>query len=326
MKKLRIGVLGSGDIANRVSNTFLHMDDMEMYAVASRNYEHAKAFGEKFGYKHIYRTYEEIMEDPDVDLVYIGLHHPLHYEYSQKCLEYKKPVLCEKPFTINHHETKKLLKDFKKQNLFICEALWTRFLPARKWIEDILNRGIIGKPKMIDVNMIFNICGNIRMTDIQMGGGALLDLGVYALNFASMFFGEEKQMISLHSEWETGVDEQEAVILQYPDDRIAVCKIGMSGCGNAKGIIYGTNGRIEVSDVMNFAHVDVYDKEKHIIDSFSKAEGYTGYEYEFRACKKALEAGKTECEEMPHKETLLLMERYDKIRREWGLVYPCERR
>ena len=325
MEKLRIGVLGSGDIATRVSNTFLNMDDVEMYAVASRNYEHARAFGEKFGYLHSYQTYEEVMEDPNVDLVYIALHHTQHYEFAQKCLKYKKPVLCEKPFTINHYQTEKLFLDFKEQDVFICEALWTRFLPARKWMEDILEKEIIGKLKMIDVNMICNICDNIRMTDIHMGGGALLDLGVYALNFASMFFGEEEKMLSIHSAWKTGVDEQEAVLLQYSDGRIAVCKICMSGCGNAKGVIYGTKGRIEVSDVMNFDRIEVYDQDNRMINKFSKEENHTGYEYEFRACKKALEKRQLECEEMSHEATLSLIKKYDKLRNEWGLAYPCER-
>ncbi|MDO4274531.1 MAG: Gfo/Idh/MocA family oxidoreductase [Eubacteriales bacterium] len=326
MDKLRIGVLGSGDIATRISNTILNMEEVEMYAVASRNYDHARSFGEKFGYKKIYKTYDEVMMDPDVDLVYIALHHTQHYEYAKKCIQYKKPVLCEKPFTINHYQAEDLIREFTKEGLFLNEALWTRFIPARTRITKLLEDGVIGTPKMIDVNMICRICGNIRMTDIHMGGGALLDLGVYALNFASMFFGSEVEEVkTMASFWETGVDEQEVFALKYPQGKIAVCKVSMVGNGSVQGIIYGTEGRIEVSDVMNLGHVTVYNIQNEVVEEFSAEEGTTGYEYEFLACKQALENGKLECLEMPHSETMLLMEQYDRLRAAWGLDYPCER-
>lgn len=326
MGKLRIGVLGSGDIATRVSRTLLHVEEVELYAVASRTYEHAKSFGEKFGYTRIYRTYDELLDDPEVDMVYIGLHHTQHYEYAVKCLEKGKPTLLEKPFTINRYQAGTLVQKFKERKIFLCEALWTRFIPMRRRIEEIIAGGIIGEPKMIDVNMMFRICDNPRMTDLDKGGGALLDLGVYALNFASMFFGHNvEEMTSLAGFWETGADEQEAVLLKYPDHRIAVCKISMVGGGNTRGIIYGTNGSIEVSDVMNLDHVTVYNGKGEVLQEFSGEREYTGYEYEFLACRKALENGELECREMPHDETMFLMEQYDRLRAVWRLDYPCER-
>lgn len=326
MEKLRIGILGSGDIASRVSRTFLHMNEIEMYAVASRNYEHAKVFGEKFGYKHIYKTYEEVMEDPKVDLVYIGLHHTRHYEYVRKCLGYKKPVLCEKPFMINRFQTEELIREFEKQNIFLGEALWTRFIPMRSQIERLLEKGVIGEPKMIDVNMICRICDNPRMTELEMGGGALLDLGVYALNFVDMFFGNKlEEVYSVSSAWKTGADEQEALLLKYSKNRIAICKISMVSSGNVGGIIYGTNGRIEVNDVMNLSRVTVFNDRNEVIEILTAEEGTTGYEYEFLACKEALENRRLECKEMSHADTLELMRQYDRLRSAWGLVYPCER-
>lgn len=326
MEKLKIGVLGSGDIATRISKTILNMEEVELYAVASRTYDHARVFGEKYGYRKIYKTYEEVIQDPEVDIVYIALHHTQHYEFAKKCLEYSKPVLCEKPFTINHYQAEGLIREFGEKGIFLNEALWTRFIPARNKILKVLENGLIGEPKMIDVNMICRICDNIRMTDIHMGGGALLDLGVYALNFVSMFFGNDvEDMKSMVSFWETGVDEQEVFTLKYPQGRIAVCKVSMVGSGSVEGIIYGTAGRIEVSDVMNLGHVTVYNLQNEVVEEFSAAEGTTGYEYEFLACKKALENGLTECTEMPHSETMFLMEQYDRLRAAWGFAYPCER-
>ncbi len=132
MDRLRIGLLGSGDITRRVSNGFKNIPEIEMYAVASRNVEHAKAFAQEYGYQRVYETYEELMNDPDVDMLYIGLPHPQHYEYVKKALVYKKPALCEKPFTLNHHQAKDIIDAYEKENVFLQEALWTRFLPVKK--------------------------------------------------------------------------------------------------------------------------------------------------------------------------------------------------
>lgn len=329
MRKLKIGVLGSGDIATRVSNTLRHVEEIELYAVASRTYAHARDFGEKFGYCKIYETYDEVLDDPDVDLAYVGLHHTQHYEYAKKCLDKRKPTLLEKPFTINHYQTQALLREFKENGVFLCEALWTRFIPMRRRIEEIVSKGMIGEPRMIDVNMMFRICDNPRMTELEKGGGALLDLGVYALNFASMFFGNEvEEMTSLSTFWKTGADEQEAVLMKYPNHRIAVCKISMLGGGSAKGIIYGTAGRIEVDNVMNLDHALVYNAEGEVMEELSKEKENAGYEsgymYEFLACRQAIQNNMLECGEMPHEETRFLMEQYDRLRAAWGFDYPCE--
>lgn len=323
MSEFRIGVLGSGDIVRRVGRALQPVEEIELYCVASRRRENAERVAREFGFRVVYDTYEQVLDDPKVDLVYIGLLHPLHYPYAAKSLEAGKPVLCEKPFTMNAREARKLIESFGRKGLFLGEALWTRFLPAVTYIREVLERNSIGRVVLADVNMICNIAHLDRMVNPEKGGGALLDLGVYALNFVDMFLGlNYSDMRTLCSRHATSVDDTEAVILQYPDGKLATCKISMSGCGNPRGVLYGTKGRIEVDDVMNFKNVFVYDNRDVLLDRFSLDSKKTGYEYEFLACRQAILAGRREFEEMPLGATLGLMEQYDRLRKAWG--YPVE--
>lgn len=327
MAKMKVGLLGSGDITARVSRAFKNLpDDIEMYAVASRTYANAQKFAEEFGYEKVYETYEELMDDPEVDLIYIGLPHPQHYEYAKKALSRRKPVLCEKPFTINRFQAEEIIKAYEAEGVFLQEALWTRFLPVKQAIDKAIADGMIGEVKMADANMI--ICNHFipRMHIPEMGGGALLDLGVYALNFVTMFLGSDiRELKSLGSLFPTGVDETEAFMMQYPEGRIGVCKVSMLTSGPVNGMIYGTEGHIEVSDVMNFERAKVYNQKGEVIVEYALRDDYNGYEYEFLACKRAIEEGRLMCDEMPHEDTLFLMETYDKLRAEWNFVYPCEK-
>ena len=319
MSAFRIGVLGSGDIVHRIGRALQPLKEIELYSVASRHRENAERVAQEFGFQVVCDTYEQVISDPKVDLVYIGLLHPLHYPSAMKCLEAGKHVLCEKPFTMNTLEAQKLVEGFLRRGLFLGEALWTRFLPAVQFIRDTLTAGCIGRIVLADVNMICNIAHLDRMVNPKKGGGALLDLGVYALNFVDMFLGLEfSDMHTLCSRHATGVDDTEVVLLKYPDSRLATCKISMSGCGNPRGVLYGTLGRIEVDDVMNFNNVSVYDSRNTLLKQFSLETGKTGYEYEFLACRKAILEGRCEFEEMPLETSLRLMRQYDQIRKVWN--------
>ena len=323
MSAFRIGVLGSGDIARRISRALKPMEEIELYCVASRHRENAERLAREYGYQKVCDSYEAVIEDPAVDVVYIGLLHPLHYPYAMKCLAAGKPVLCEKPFAMNARQAGEMVDGFRRRGLFLGEALWTRFLPARRFVERSVAEGRIGRIVLADVNMICNIAHLDRMTNPEKGGGALLDLGVYALNFVDMFLGlDYDDMRTLHTRHATGVDDTEAVLLHYPDGRLATCKISMSGCGNPRGILYGTEGRIEVDDVMNFSRVAVYDAQNRLSEQFCLEAGHTGYEYEFLACRRSIAEGWTEFEEMPLDATLRLMRQYDALRAAWG--YPVE--
>ena len=325
MERMRIGVLGSVDIARRVSRALRNVSEVELYCVASRHRENAEKLAAEYSYTRVHETYEDVIADPEVDLVYIGLLHPQHYPYAMKCLEAGKPVLCEKPFAINLEQAEKMTQGFEAGGLFLGEALWTRFLPARRFVDEVLASGTLGRVTLLDVNMVCNIAHLDRMVNPEKGGGALLDLGVYALNFVDMFMGlEDCEMISLCARHKSGVDDTDVVTLRRPDGMLAACKISMSGCGNPRGVIYGTKGRLEVSDVMNFARVQVFDADDHVIASRALDPDKTGYEYEFLACREALAAGQSQFKEMPHAATLRLMRTYDELRQAWGIRYPGE--
>lgn len=350
-KVLRAGFLCSGDIAHRVSTALKKLDQIELYAVASRNREHAQALADEFGFRKVYGSYEELLEDPDVDLAYVGVPHPWHYQLAKMCAEHGKALLLEKPFTINHYQAEEVIRLYEEKGLFLGEALWTRFLPGRKFVDDVIAKGLIGDVRMVDANMICDNWVRARMTSPAMGGGALLDLGVYALNFAVMFLGTNiVDMKSTVSKWKTGVDEQEAAVLAYPDGRLAVCKASMNGAGDVDGVIFGSKGSIRVSDVMDFHKVTVLDPAGKVLAAWdnqkgvlkadgSVDEGWTketdpdqvtgrghivGYEYEFLAARNALLEGKSEFAEMSHADTRFMMERYDALRHSWGIDYPAE--
>ena len=322
MDVMKIGVLGSGDIAHRISRALINVKEVELYCVASRHRENAEKLAAEYGYTRVHGTYEDVIADPEVDLVYIGLLHPQHYPYAMKCLEAGKPVLCEKPFTLNLSRARTLVEGFESSGLFLGEALWTRFLPAKQFVDGVLASGQLGRIVLLDVNMVCNIAHLDRMVNPEKGGGALLDLGVYALNFVDMFMGLEGcEMTSLCAKHPSGVDDTDVVTFRHPGGALASCKISMSGCGNPKGVIYGTRGRLEVSDVMNFARAEVYDAEGNLTQTFCLDPNHTGYEYEFLACREALLSGGKELEEMPHRATIGLMQWYDTLCGSWGIRY-----
>lgn len=348
---LRVGFLCSGDIAHRVAGALKKLDQIELYGAASRNRDHAQALADEFGFRRVYGSYEELLEDPDVDLAYVGVPHPWHYELAKMCAEHGKALLLEKPFTINHYQAEEVVRLYQEKGLFLGEALWTRFLPGKKFADDAIAKGLIGDVRLVDANMICSNWVRGRMTDPAMGGGALLDLGVYALNCAVMFLGTDiADVKSTVSKWKTGVDEQEAVLLSYPDGRLGICKASMNGAGDTDGVIFGSKGTIRIENVMDFHRVTVYGPEGKVLASFDNQKGVlkadgsideawtreadpdnvlrdghiVGYEYEFLAARKALLEGKKEFAEMSHADTMFLMESYDALRHSWGIDYPAE--
>lgn len=208
--------------------TINHMEDAQCYAVASRDLERAKAFAEKFGIPKAYGSYEELAKDPDVELIYIAVPHSHHYMYMKMCLEHGKPVLCEKAFTANAAQAKEILELSKEKGVFVGEAIWTRYMPSRKIIDDAIAAGKIGEVNFVTANLGYNIQHVRRLTAPELAGGALLDVGIYPLSFIAMILGDEVASITSSCvKTETGVDAQNAVILTYKNGKwplpTAVC-------------------------------------------------------------------------------------------------------
>ena len=192
---MKIGILGAGGIAVQMAKTVAGMKDVENYAVAARSFERAQAFAEKYGFSKAYGSYEEMLADPQVDLVYIATPHSHHYLHAKMCLEAGKNVLCEKAFTVNADQARKLFALAKEKNLLITEAIWTRYMPSRKMIDDIISSGVIGEVTAVTANLNYAISEVERIRKPELAGGALLDVGVYTINFASMVLGDKQQIL-----------------------------------------------------------------------------------------------------------------------------------
>ena len=321
-----IGIIGLGIIAETMAKTVKQMPDVKLVAVGSRTRDKADSFAKKYKVEKAYGSYEELVKDPEVDLVYIATPHSRHYEDSLLCLKNHKPVLCEKAFMANAKQAKDIIEYADKEKVFITEAIWTRYLPFLEVIKKELASGIIGKPCTLTANLGYKISQINRLTDPSLAGGALLDVGVYPLNFASMIFGDEIADITSKCTYtSTGVDETDSMTLIYKDGKMAVLNCTMSGISDRKGIIYGDKGYMIAENINNYESLEVFDETHEMIKHLERENQISGYEYEVEASFKAIEQGKTECDEMSHAETIRMMEVMDELRKQWGIVYPFEK-
>lgn len=322
---MNVGILGAGRIAVTMARTLNGMKEAECYAVASRNLEKAQKFAADNHVEKAYGSYEEMLSDENVDLVYVATPHSHHLEHAKLCISYGKPVLCEKSFTANAAQARELLDYAAEKKVFITEAIWTRYMPSRKMIDDIIASGELGEIKMLTANLGYELTDKDRMLRPDLAGGALLDVGVYTLNFASMVLGDDVvKMTSECVKTDTGVDGQDAIILTYRDGKLAVLHTGMWADTEQYGIVYGTKGYLIACNINNIDVIRIYAPDRSLIREVKVPEQITGYEYEVLACKRALAAGELECGEMPHAETMWIMEWMDALRKEWGIVYPFE--
>ena len=320
-----VGIMGSGNIAGIMAGTINKMKNVRVYAVASRQQVHADVFAGKYGCKKAYGSYADLAADKKVDLIYVATPHSEHYENVKMCLEAGKPVLCEKAFTLNAAQAEELVRIAAEHKVFLAEAMWTRYMPMLTTIREVIGSGIIGEPKTLTANLGYVISSKERLTNLALGGGALLDVGVYTINFALMIFGHNISKIhSCCTFTETGVDEQNAICLQYYDGKVANLNSSMVSLSDRQGIIYGTKGFAVVENINNFESIAVYDKQYKKVASYKCPKQISGYEYEVAACIEAIKCGQIECAQMPHSETLRVMRIMDEIRSQWGMKYPCE--
>lgn len=328
MKTMRVGYIGAGNISGQMAETIARMSEVENYAVAARDPERAREFAERWGFSHAYDSYEELLADLDVDLVYVALPHSHHHRWTIAALEAGHHVLCEKAFAANERQAREMIECARERGLLLAEAIWTRYMPSRKMIEEIVSSGEIGEVTTVAANLGYRVDGNARMTDPALAGGALLDLTVYPLNFASMVLGNRIRRIAASMvPAETGVDGQDNVMIEYESGQMASLFSTMYAMTDREGQILGTKGFITVENINNPQVIRVYASDgltRELTREIAVPEQITGYEYELLSCKRAIETGAIECPEMPHAETLELMRQMDEIRRQFGVVFPFE--
>ncbi|MBW3079223.1 Gfo/Idh/MocA family protein [Bifidobacterium simiiventris] len=334
--KVKVAILGAGRIAIHMAETLVKMAAdpryaglVEPYAVAARDGERAAAFAAKYGFPVSYGSYDELLADPDVDLVYIATPHSLHAEQGIACLRAGKNVLVEKSFTANTAQARDLLAVADETGLLCTEAIWTRYMPSRAIIDDVVASGVIGEVQSIAANLCYPVAGKARMTDPALAGGALLDVGVYPLNFIDMVMGGHGDVAIDRVEtsmmpYETGVDAQNATTIYYANGVMASAQSSMLAASDRGGYIWGERGYIVCRNINNVEAVDVYGLDHLPLAHYDVPEQLTGYEYEVAAAANAILDGLGECAEMPHSDTLRIMELMDVLRGKWGLRYPFE--
>lgn len=324
---MNIGIIGAGWIAAKMAETLSGQNEVKKYAIAARELERASAFAREWGFEKAYGSYEELVNDPKVDLVYVATPHSHHLAHASLALNAGKAVLCEKAFTANAREAETLIKLAREKHLLLAEAIWTRYMPLSKKIKEVMDSGIIGTPQMLTATLSYSMGWKDRIMKAELCGGTLLDLGVYCINFARMYFGTDIARMTCTGVkgGADGMDMHDCISLVYSNGRLANLQTSALCLDSRNGMICGDKGFIMVDNVNCPSLVQVFNNDYKVIAEYRCPETQiTGYEYQVYACKDAMEKGLIECPDMPHEETLAIMRMMDEIRHEIGVVYPYD--
>lgn len=325
MSTFRWGILGTGGIARAFVEGLKFVEDAEIVAVGSRNQATAEEFGEKYAIPHRHPTYEELAADQGVDVIYVATPHIFHHANTMLCLRAGKAVLCEKAFTINAAEAAEMI-DYARQNkLFLMEAMWTRFLPLYVSLRQMLQEGVIGEIRIVHADFSFRAPYNPqnRLFDLKLGGGALLDAGIYPISMASMLLGTPTEITSLMYKGESGADEQTAMQFKYSKGQLASLTTSTRVAGPQDLLIRGSEGYIKINQWLRPSSLTLVRPERGDEVIEVPFEG-NGYNYEAAEVMRCMRAGLLESPVMPLDESYALMKTMDGIRAGWDLKYPSE--
>jgi len=324
-KILRVGIIGTGWIAEKAAITLNGLNKCTCYAIGSRTLEKAEAFARKWNIAKAYGSYGELIADKDVDLVYVATPHSHHYDVTKEALLTGKPCLVEKAFMANHRQAKEVVDLARERKVFLAEAIWTRYQPARKMVKDLIDSGRIGTPRLVTATLGYSMGEKPRIMRADLCGGALLDLGVYALNFVRMFFDADiVNMKSLCVKSKTGMDLTNAICMVLADGLLCNLQSSAACVGDNIGVIAGTDGNLIIDNINNPQKITVNTHDREFVEDIHVPRQITGYEYQFNACRQALIEGLLEPKEMPLDETLYMMQLMDDLRLKWGIRYPMD--
>ena len=322
---MRVGIIGTGWIAEKAAITLRGLSECEAYAVGSRTLERAEAFAKEWGIAKACGSYAELINDPDVDLVYVGTPHSHHYDVAKEALLAGKPCLVEKAFMANYRQAKEIVDIAREKKVFLAEAIWTRYQPVVKMVRDLIDSGRIGTPRLVTATLGYSMGEKPRIMRPDLCGGALLDLGVYALNFVRMFFPAD--IVSMESQCvksKTGMDLTNAISIILADGVLCNLQSSAACVGDNIGVIAGTDGNLIIDNINNPQKITVNTHDREFVEDIHVPHQITGYEYQFLACRQALADGLLEPREMPLEETLYVMQLMDGLRQKWGVRYPMD--
>lgn len=321
---INFGVIGAGNIAKKFCEAVNGIGG-NLHAVASRSFEKAQNYKSDYGFQKAYGNYDALLEDKAVDCVYIATPHALHYDHMMRALDHGKHILCEKSFTLNAARAEEVFKKAREKRLFVMEAMWTRFLPVPSQVVRHVRDGHLGKVDRVDASFTFNVPvdPSRRTFDKSVGGGALLDIGIYPITFVNMLLGPPDAFDTTVDKHESGIDLSHTLTYHY-GDAVAHMRASFQDSSTPKATIHGSRGTIEMPYFWQAESADVYDLKGHHVETISKPFKVNGFEYEIEEVERCIEEGRLESDTVPHSVTLEILRQMDAIRKRWGLVYPQE--
>ena len=325
MKDLRVGIIGAGWIAEKAAITLKDLEGVTCYAIGSRSLEKAQVFAEKWQIPYAYGSYSELIADENVDLVYVATPHSHHYDVTKEALENGKPCLVEKAFMANYRQAADVVRLSRERKVFLAEAIWTRYQPAVQMVRQLISEGRIGTPRMITATLGYSMGNKPRIMRPDLCGGALLDLGVYAINFVRMFCDSPiENMESQCVKSETGMDLTNAISFTFANGMLANVQSSACCVGDNIGVIAGTEGNLIIDNINNPQRIRINKRDRVFVKDLNVPKQITGYEYQFLACKQAIAEGLIEPPQMPLEETLYIMKMMNELRMKWGVKYPMD--
>jgi predicted dehydrogenase len=324
MKKYKWGILAPGKMSAKFTRALKLLDNVELFSVGSRDLNRAKIFAEEFGFKKYYGSYEELVSDPELEIVYIASPHSFHHDHAILCVKHNKAVICEKAFAINSHEAKDMINEATKQKVFLMEALWPPFQPIYRKTKEILNGGNPGK--ILHMHAYFSFQAPYdpldRKFNLNLGGSSLLDIGIYAVIDALYFMRVPSEILAKASFAESGAEDTISIIFGYEDGRTATLYSSFRTAGRIGCDIYCENGNLFFSrerDMSQLLKVALNGKE---VEEYSLRPEVMGYQFEADEVMKCLDEGKLQSDIVPHSFTLDLINTLDRIRKAAGITFP----
>lgn len=324
---MNIGFLGCSKIGVKIIEALKTIPDAFLYGCSAKDPIRAKEYKEKYGFLKYYDSYEDMLNDPEIELVYVSTLMNSHYNDVLLCMKHNKSVIVEKAFTMNSKEADELCFYSEKHNIYLGEAIWTRYMPSKTIIANLIKKGVIGDIYHVDANLSYSLKNVERLTSKELGGGILLDVGVYPINFLTMFFGYDFKKISsvMVINKEFNVDESVMINVVYNNGLTASLFSTMNGLTSKKGIIYGAKGYLEIDDINNPQKVSIFNTETKRVPAFVNEIKFdkqvNGYEYEFIETIENIKNYQIEPNSMLHSETIKIMKIIDEINEKSIKVY-----
>lgn len=322
-KEYRWGILGAGRIAEKFCTALDYVEGAKVYAVASRDGARAADYAARYKAVISYDNYEQLMTDDNIDIIYIATPHAFHFEHTMACMHHNKAVLCEKPMSLGYSQTKEMIETATGKNLFLMEGMWTSCMPFFDKIKGLVNDGVIGDLQCISANFGFTapVVPGGRLYNRSLGGGAMMDVGIYPLFLATSFLGKPSSIKTIAKISSTGIDEYTSVVMQYRGGETAQLLCSITFTTPIEAVLIGTKGRIEIkSPWFKATDFSVYLNDGGV-EKFSLPHQSNGFEHEIMEVMECLDNGLIQSGKMPLHLTLTLSQIMEEILQQAGTIY-----